>query len=120
MLDDKLANTIKLISLKNAIDFNNNIKSDVVISKTFSYTKDSKINIKDIIPEIKQIISELSLLSIDEKKKLYDKIIQSNTHYLNDLHASTNKPILSDDRVNENSASEKKPSDSQYHELPQL
>jgi len=65
-LDENLANTIKLISLKNAIDFNNNIKPEVVISKTFSYAKDSKKNIRDIIPEIRKIISELSLLPLNE------------------------------------------------------
>ncbi len=64
--DERLVNTIKLISLKNALDFNNNIKFDVVVSKIFSYSKDTKNNIKDLIPEIKKIISELSLLSFDE------------------------------------------------------
>ena len=79
--DEKLVNTIKLISLKNALDFNNNIKFDVVISKIFPYSKDTKNDIKDLIPEIKKIISELSLLSFNEKKILYDQIINTANHY---------------------------------------
>jgi glutamyl-tRNA synthetase len=84
--DEKLVNTIKLISLKNALDFNNNIKFDVVISKTFSFSKDSKSNvdIKSLIPEIKKIISDLSLLSFDEKNALYGKIMETSNHYLHD------------------------------------
>ena len=81
IIDEKLVNTIKLISLKNALDFNNNIKFDVVISKIFPYSKDTKNNIKDLIPEIKKIISELSLLSFNEKKILYDQILNTANHY---------------------------------------
>jgi len=84
--DEKLVNTIKLISLKNALDFNNNIKFDVVISKTFSFSKISKSNVdvKSLIPEIKNIVSDLSLLSFDEKNALYGKIMETSNHYLND------------------------------------
>jgi glutamyl-tRNA synthetase len=81
VIDEKLVNTIKLISLKNALDFNNNIKFEVVISKIFPYSKDTKNNIKDLIPEIKKIISELSLLSFNEKKILYDQILNTADHY---------------------------------------
>ena len=121
ILDDKLVNTIKLISLKNAIDFNNNIKPEVVISKTFSYAKDSKKNIKDIIPEIKKIISELSSLSLDEKKVLYDKIINDQNHFLTNLNTGNNQPILKNDGENKNQIPEKKSTDNQQLPvLPQL
>ncbi len=60
LTDEKLLNTVKLIALKNAIDFNNNINFKVVISKTFSYLKYTEHkDIKEIIPDIKKIISEL-------------------------------------------------------------
>ncbi|MDQ6723866.1 MAG: glutamate--tRNA ligase [Thermoproteota archaeon] len=110
--DERLVNTIKLISLKNALDFNNNIKFDVVVSKIFSYSKDTKNNIKDLIPEIKKIISELSLLSFDEKKIQYDQILDTSNHYLNDVESGygiTQRPGL-----------EKKSSAPQSFELPQL
>ncbi len=122
ILDDKLANTVKLISLKNAIDFNNNIKPEVVISKTFTYAKDSKKNIKDIIPEIRKIISELSLLSLNEKKTLYDQIIQESNHFLKNQDADIAQPILKNDgNNNKNQMPEKKsPDNQQSFELPQL
>ena len=70
--DQKFVNTVKLIALKNALEFNNTIKIDVVISKTFSISKDmgANINIKELIPEIKEITSELRDLSVHEKKTL--------------------------------------------------
>ncbi len=82
--DQKFVNTVKLIALKNALEFNNTIKIDVVISKTFSISKDmgANINIKELIPEIKEITSELRDLSVHEKKTLYDSIILENNHYL--------------------------------------
>ncbi len=121
-LEDKLANTIKLISLKNAIDFNNNIKPEVVISKTFSYAKDSKKNIKDIIPEIRKIISELSLLPLNEKETLYNQIFNESDHYLKNLDADITQPVLIyDGNNNKNQIPEKKSPDSQhFFELPQL
>ena len=122
MLDDKLANTIKLISLKNAIDFNNNIKPEVVISKTFSYAKDSNKNIKDIIPEIRKIVSELSLLSLNEKVTLYDQIIHESNHFLKNRDTDMAQSILKDDgNNNKNPTPEKKSPDiQQSFELPQL
>ncbi len=68
--DQKFINTVKLIALKNALDFNNTIKIDVVISKTFSISKYlvGKNNIKELVPDIKEIASELNGISIEEKK----------------------------------------------------
>ena len=89
--DQKLVNTVKLIALKNALEFNNIIKIDVVISKTFSISKSmgTNIDIKELVPEIKEIISELSELSIHEKKTLYDSITLENNHYIKDLKNGT-------------------------------
>ena len=48
--DQKFVNTVKLIALKNALEFNNTIRIDVVISKTFSISKymGANINIKEL------------------------------------------------------------------------
>jgi glutamyl-tRNA synthetase len=82
--DEKLVNTIKLIALKNALDFDDNIKLNVVISKTFSFLKNTDKNlIKGIVPEINKIVSELSLLPVDTKKSIYDSIFNTSDHYLN-------------------------------------
>jgi glutamyl-tRNA synthetase len=118
--DEKLLNTIKLISLKNALDFNNNIKFDVVLSKTFSYSKKTKNNIKDLIPEIKEIISKLSLLSIDEKKNQYDVILNSANHYLNESIPINDKNQIGFKESNKNQGYEKKSHTHQSFELPPL
>ncbi|HEX5519243.1 MAG TPA: glutamate--tRNA ligase family protein, partial [Candidatus Nitrosocosmicus sp.] len=82
--DEKLVNTIKLIALKNALDFDNNIKLNVVISKTFSFLKTTdKNSIKGIVPEINKIVSELSQLPLDAKKIIYDSIFNTSDHHLN-------------------------------------
>jgi glutamyl-tRNA synthetase len=85
--DKKFVNTVKLIALKNALEFNNSVRIDVVISKTFSISKNmgAEINIKELVPEIKEIVSELQNLTVHEKKTLYDSITLENSHYLTEL-----------------------------------
>jgi len=83
--DEKFVNTIKLIALKNAIEFDNKIKLDVVISKAFSFSRfldSGSGNIKNYIPEIKTIVSELETLSFDDKKNLYSKLLSKENDYL--------------------------------------
>lgn len=89
--DQKFVNTVKLIALKNALEFNNTIRIDVVISRIFSISKEmgASINIKDLVPEIKEITSELGSIPVNEKKTLYDSITLENNHYLKDLKDDT-------------------------------
>ena len=71
--------------MKNAIEFNNNIKLDVVISKAFSFSRffaTPNGNLKDYIPEIKTIVSELDPLSLETKKNLYSELISKNNDYM--------------------------------------
>lgn len=122
LADEKLVNTIKLIALKNALDFDNTIKLNVVISKTFSFLKGSDKNtIKDIVPEINKIISELSLLPIYEKKNLYDFIFNSLEHYLNKNAFQTNATPQT--KINDNKDKllyKEKPSEHKTFDLPLL
>ncbi|HEU5121179.1 MAG TPA: hypothetical protein VFT71_09330, partial [Candidatus Nitrosocosmicus sp.] len=83
--DEKFVNTIKLIALKNAIEFDNKIKLDVVISRAFSFSKllvKGNDNLKNYIPNIKSIVSDLETLSIENKKKLYNEILSEGNDYL--------------------------------------
>lgn len=93
--DEKLLNTIKLLALKNAIDFNNNIKLDVIISKTFSYSNffDSSIR-KNLVNDVKDIVLQLNEVPIIEKKDLYDKIFASNNHYMINPEITNSKKEL--------------------------
>ncbi len=71
--------------MKNAIEFDNNIKPDVVISRAFSFSKfiiGDNHDLKSYIPEIKAIVSELQKLSVDDKKELYADILSRKNDYL--------------------------------------
>ena len=119
--DEKLVNTIKLIALKNALDFDNNIKLNVVISKTFSFLKNTdKNSIKGIVPEINKIVSELSLLPLDAKKSIYDSIFNTSDHYLNN-DVSQESEIRSESKGNkEKIISKEKSFDNDSCSLPPL
>jgi glutamyl-tRNA synthetase len=81
--DEKFVNTIKIVALKNAIDFNNTIKVEVVISKAFSFSKFLKENenVKDCISDIKEIVKHLDRLSSEDKMKLYEGLLANGNNY---------------------------------------
>lgn len=86
--DQKFVNTIKIIALKNAIDFENTIKLEVVISKAFSFSKLLKQsgNVKEHIPDIKNIVKDLDNLSIEDKKKLHEELLAKGDNYFSNFH----------------------------------
>lgn len=87
--DEKFTNTIKIIALKNAIDFDNTIKLEVVISKAFSFSKLLKENgnVKEHIPDIKNIVKDLDRLSIEDKKKLHEELLANGDNYFSNSHS---------------------------------
>ncbi|HSA74796.1 MAG TPA: hypothetical protein VLE21_01260, partial [Candidatus Nitrosocosmicus sp.] len=92
--DEKFVNTIKLIALKNAIEFDNKIKLDVVISRAFSFSKllvKGNDNLKNYIPDIKTIVSDLEALSLENKKKLYNEILSEGNDYLGETRKDDSK-----------------------------
>jgi glutamyl-tRNA synthetase len=80
--DNKLINTIKLVALKNALDFNNVVKKNVIMSKAFSFSKHAGVDIKSIAADINKIIDDISSLPLDSKKTLYEELIKTHEHYL--------------------------------------
>jgi glutamyl-tRNA synthetase len=97
--DEKFVNTIKLIALKNAIEFDNKIKLDVVISRAFSFSKllikGRNDNLKNYIPDIKTIVSNLEILSMENKKKLYNEILSEGNDYLGENRKEESKNVHS-------------------------
>lgn len=92
--DEKFINTIKIVALKNAIDFENKIKLEVVISKSFSfskYLKDGR-NVRELIPDIKDIVSDLDNLSLDDKKTYYADLMANDNNYL--IHSSSKDKVV--------------------------
>lgn len=85
--------------MKNAIEFDNNIKLDVVISKAFSFSKfltSGSGNLKNYIPEIKTIVSELETLSLDDKRNLYAELLSLDNDYLRENDRDGSKRDQSD------------------------
>lgn len=96
--DEKFVNTIKLIALKNAIEFDNKIKLDVVISRAFSFSRffvKGNDNLKNYIPDIKTIVSELEKLSLENKKKLYTEIQSKGNDYLGGNRSNDRRDLQS-------------------------
>lgn len=103
--DEKFVNTIKLIALKNAIEFDNKIKLDVVISKAFSLSRflvKGNDNLKNYIPDIKEIVSELETLSLKDKKGLYSELLSKQNDYLIDTKKGDSKDLRSEQKRDEN------------------
>ena len=65
---------IKAIILKNAIDHNGKARLDTIISKIIAYKPDIRNNIKEIIPEIKEILNDINNLDIEKQKIELTKI----------------------------------------------
>ena len=73
-LDSSIERTIKLVTLKNALEYDGKAKLEAVISKTMAYRPDLRTNIKTIIPEIKRLLDQVNSLAISEQKTLLQEI----------------------------------------------
>jgi len=73
-LDSSIERTIKLVSLKNALEYDGKAKLDAVISKTMASRPDLRTSIKTIIPEIKRLLDQVNSLEINEQKALLQEM----------------------------------------------
>jgi glutamyl-tRNA synthetase len=73
-LDSSIERTIKLVTLKNALEYDGKAKLEAVISKTMASRPDLRANIKTIIPEIKRLLDQVNSLPISEQKTLLQEI----------------------------------------------
>jgi len=67
-LDDNLKKDIRKIALQNAAEHNGKTKDKVVLSKSLGTIPELKSNVKDAIPEIASIVSQVNGMSIEEQK----------------------------------------------------
>jgi len=67
-LDDNLKKGIRKIALQNAADHGGKTKEKIVLSKSLGTIPELKNNIKDAIPEIASIVSQVNHMSIEEQK----------------------------------------------------
>jgi len=67
-LDDNLKKEIRKIALQNAVEHDGKTKDKVVLSKSLGTIPELKNNVKEAIPEITSIVSQVNGMSIEEQK----------------------------------------------------
>ena len=67
-MDDNLKKEIRKIALQNAVEHNGKTKDKVVLSKSLGTIPELKNNVKEVIPEIASIVSQVNGMSIEEQK----------------------------------------------------
>ena len=67
-MDDNLKKEIRKIALQNAIEHDGKTKEKAVLSKSLGTISELKNNVKEAIPEISSIVSQVNDMSIDEQK----------------------------------------------------
>ncbi len=65
---DDLKKEIRKIALQNAVEHNGKTKDKVVLSKSLGTIPELKNNVKEVIPEIASIVSQVNGMSIEEQK----------------------------------------------------
>ncbi len=67
-MDDDLRKTIRGIALQNASEHEGKTRNDMVISKILGLRSDLRSKIKEIIPIISEVVTEINRLSVAEQK----------------------------------------------------
>ena len=67
-MDDNLKKEIRKIALQNAVEHDGKTKDKAVLSKFLGTIPELKSNVKDAIPEIASIVSQVNEMSIEEQK----------------------------------------------------
>jgi len=67
-LDDNLKKEIRKIALQNAVEHDGKTNDKVVLSKSLGTIPELRNNVKDAIPEIASIVSQVNGMSIEEQK----------------------------------------------------
>ncbi len=73
-VDENIKDIIKIIVLKNAIQYGGKARNEIVISKTIAQRPDLRNNLKILIPEIKVSVEKINSLTLNEQKVLFAHI----------------------------------------------
>ena len=73
-LDSSAEQAIKIVTLKNALEYDGKAKLEAVISKTMANRPDLRSNIKNIIPEVKRVLNQINSLDINEQRALLQQM----------------------------------------------
>src|SRR5918993_4386888 len=89
--------SIKVVTLQNAVDHNGKAKADSVTGRVAAANPESRSNLKNIIPTIRDTVREINALSLAEQKLLLEKLKLAAVNYKVDavetLH-SASSPVL--------------------------
>src|SRR5919112_4688161 len=89
--------SIKVVTLQNAVDHNGKAKEDSVTSRVAAAIPESRSNLKNIIPTIRDTVREINALSLAEQKLLLEKLKLAAVNYKVDavetLHPASS-PVL--------------------------
>src|SRR5919112_1986851 len=89
--------SIKVVTLQNAVDHNGKAKEDSVTSRVAAAIPESRSNLKNIIPTIRDTVREINALSLAEQKLLLEKLKVAAVNYKVDavetLHPASS-PVL--------------------------
>ena len=69
MEEENINNTIWIEGLKNAIKFEGKAQEKAIIGKLIATFPEIRLKLKDIVPSIKSIVSEINNLSLDKQKE---------------------------------------------------
>ena len=70
----KVPDVIKIIVLKNAIQYGGKARNEIVISKTIAQRPDLRNILKILIPEIKVSVEKINSLTLNEQKVMFAHI----------------------------------------------
>lgn len=73
-LDSSIERAIKLVTLRNAIEYDGKAKLEAVISKTMASRPELRGNIKTIIPEVRRLLNQINSLAINEQRALLQEM----------------------------------------------
>jgi glutamyl-tRNA synthetase len=74
-VDENTKDIIKIIVLKNAIQYGGKARNEIVISKTIAQRPDLRNNLKILIPEIKVSVEKINSLTLNEQKVLFAHMV---------------------------------------------
>ena len=72
-LDSSIERAIKLVTLRNALEYDGKAKLEAVISKTMASRPELRSNIKTIIPEVMRLLNQINSLAINEQRALLER-----------------------------------------------
>ena len=96
-LDERFMDSIKAITLQNAIEHDGTARADAVIGKIAAASAEFRSNLKNNVPAIKNTVREINALSLAEQKLLLNQLENKGVVQRNELTERprvTYSPIL--------------------------